>query len=393
MREQLTDLEKTIRHHSPLELSLKAAQEELANLRSTYTDDNPLVQAKLEGIAYLEKQLATLGDGHDVNLESFTGTPLGNQLYLDIIALRSRLAETTDLIGALEKQRETTAERLAEFPAIITQYDALRAKRDSFISQLSLMSKRLKEAEIFASGSPGYWQMFQPPDVRQVVPSSLVRKPLLLGAAGTAGGAFVAVLFTLLLTHRTTRRSVLECCSCTGAPLLGMLPSGQTDTSAFADLWLSNLTTNTPDGESPVLIWTAALEPEEERIFWQGLSKACSGDTNNPMEVCDLTPDQLWSGCPLPSELHWQSAGEPRRILRASSLPTSGARGKLAAAGRWFAVVRGEKSSLGTFSESRRLAEIHLKPCDGTIAIIEPPSGRLRQWADQLSIFIARKFS
>jgi hypothetical protein len=235
--------------------------------------------------------------------------------------------------------------------------------------------------------------MFQPPDVRQVVPSSLARKPLLLGAAGAVAGAFVAVLFTLLSTHRTTRRSVLECCSCTGAPLLGMIPSGTADHTAFADLWLANITTSTPDGETPVLIWTAALEPEEERIFWQGLSKACSGDTGKPMEVCDLTPDQLWSSSPPPSQLNWQSAGEPRRILRASSLPTSGAREQLAAAGRWFAAVRGEKSSLRTFSESRRLAEIHLEPCDGTIAIVEPPSGRLRQWADHLSIFIARKFS
>jgi hypothetical protein len=117
--EQLRNLTEQIRHQSPIELQLKTAKEELANLRATYTDANPLVQTKLQSIEYLESQIKKLGEQGEADLDSYTGTPLGNQIYLTIISLRNELMEANSRIESLEKQRKTTSERLTEFPGII----------------------------------------------------------------------------------------------------------------------------------------------------------------------------------------------------------------------------------------------------------------------------------
>jgi uncharacterized protein involved in exopolysaccharide biosynthesis len=392
----LKELENKIRSHSPLNLRLRAAREELADLRSTYTDDNPLVQTKLEAISYLEKQLVELDADKETSLEVFTGTPLGNQIYLDIMDARKRRSEATNRIVALEKQQAAATSRLAEFPAIISKYDALRAKRESYISELSLMSKRLKEAEIFATGSPGYWQIFQPPDSRKVIPSSLMKKPVMLGVAGALVGAGLAVMITLLRTQRTTRRSVLECCATTRAPLAALLPVHQGEPSGFSNLWISILAPTFSEYGRSILLWTAGLEPADERAFWEELAGAAGVDIQLPLHILDLTPDSLWESVPLPSNLAWFAEERDSMactILRASELPQMNQRESFSSIRRWYAIVLGDSASLEAYSASRHLTQVYLEPCSGTIVLSEPAHGHFRVFADRVSIFLARHFS
>jgi uncharacterized protein involved in exopolysaccharide biosynthesis len=397
-RSQIENLSEQIRHQSPIELQLKTAREELANLRATYTDANPLVQAKLQSIEYLETQIAELDKNPDADLEPFTGTPLGNQIYLSIIGLRNELLEADNRITSLEKQRTETAARLSEFPAIVSGYDALVKKRESHIEGLSLMSNRLKEAEIFASGAPGYWQVFQAPDPRAVVPSSMVKKPAMLGAAGAAAGVGLAIVLTLLLTHRTSRRSILECCAATRAPLITHLPTEfeEDARAAIQHFWITHLAPRL-SSSAPVLFWTAALDPADERRLWSMLADTAARDTGSPISVLDLTPDDLWSTDPRPSSLDWNAENTPLpttpAILRASSLPSGKTRANLASVSHWIAVVAGQKSSLARAVRLRPLTDTYLTPCGGTIAWTERPKGPIRQAADLLSTFLARRFS
>ena len=396
LRAQLDELEKKIRHHSPLNLRLRAAREELAELRATYTDENPLVATKLESIMYLENQIKELDAGEEMTMESFTGTPLGNQIYLDIMAVRNRLAEAVNRLGTLEEQRKAAAERLATFPAIISQYDALRIKRDSYISELSLMSKRLKEAEIFASGSPGYWQIFQPPDHRNVVPSSLTKKPIMLGAVGAIGGLGFSLVVTFLLTHRTTRRSVLECCATTHASLTALLPNDPERLQEWGNLWISTLAPSYTDEHGLILLWTNALDPAEERVFWERLAAAAQKDTQSPLQVIDLSPDALWQSVEPSPALHWSGGNAKavgRAIMRASALPAMSQRQALSGIRRWYAVVSGQKLSLQTYAANRHLTEVYLEPCSGTIVLSDPADGPIRSIADRVSIFLTQRFS
>ncbi len=399
-KQQLTSLMEQISHQSPIELQIKSANEELANLRSTYTDENPLVQAKLQSIEYLDKQIAKLKDAGKAELDAYTGTPLGNQIYLTIIGLRNELLEEESRIESLEKLRLSTAARLAEFPAIISGFEALQKKRDTHIEGLSLMSNRLKEAEIFASGAPGYWQVFQAPDPRSIVPSSLIKKPALLGVAGVIAGAGLSVLLTLFLTHRTSRRSILECCAATRAPLICHLPTSSDEDAraAIAHFWITYLAPRL-DNPGRILIWTAALDPADELRLWSMLADAAAKDTGRPMQVIDLTPDSLWADGASTESLVWStqwsdaSLSETSILLRASSLPQRDSRAVLSKIDHWIAAVAGQKESLHRAVESRQLTDAYLLPCDGTIAWTERPNGRIREGADVISCFLAERFS
>lgn len=397
---QLANLTEQIRHQSPVELQLKTAKEELATLRATYTDANPLVQAKLQGMEYINSQIALLSEKNKSELDSYTGTPLGNQLYLNIIGLRNELLEANSRVVSLIKLRTTTASRLNEFPAIISGYNALEKKRDSHIEGLSLMSNRLKEAEIFASGAPGYWQVFQAPDPRSIIPSSLVKLPLMGGAAGGLAGAGLAVFITLLLTHRSSRRSIIECCAATHAPLIASIPTSfDEDARAAAEhFWITDLALRLSPA-TQLLFWTVALTPDEERRLWTLLAEAIRKDTDKSIQVLDLTPDGLWNDVTPPSDLEWSGTATEvvetshHTFLRASSLPHGEARTRLSKVVHWVAVVAGQKNSLALSVKNRPLTEAYLPPCDGTIAWIERPVGLIRQSADNISLFLAKRFS
>lgn len=399
-KRQLVSLTEQISHQSPIELQIKSAHEELANLRSTYTDENPLVQAKIQSIEYLDGQIAKLKEAGKAALDAYTGTPLGNQIYLTIIGLSNELLESESRIESLEKVRQTTAARLAEFPAIISSYEALQKKRNAHIEGLSLMSNRLKEAEIFASGAPGYWQMFQAPDPRSIIPSSLIKKPALLGVGGALGGAGLAVLLSLFLTHRTSRRSILECCSATRAPLICHLPTTLEEDAraAIAHLWITYLAPRL-DHHGKILFWTAALDPADERRLWTMLAETAAKDAAKPMQVIDLTPDPLWADDAPVTSLVWLDhppegfENETLVLLRASSLPQRDLRSVLSQVDHWISVVAGQKKSLRRAIKSRQLTDAYLPPCAGTIAWTERPKGRIREVADVISCFLAKRFS
>ena len=403
-KEQLAFLTKQIRKQGPLEMQLRTAKDELAALRASYTDANPLVQAKLQSIEYLSEQIAKLGTDDSEDLDSYTGTPLGNELYLSIMTRRSELSEATNRIAVLEGLHAAALDRIGRFPAIISAYDALQKKRESIRGGLSLMSDRLREAEIFASGAPGYWQVFQPPDHRAIVPSSIFTKPAALGLFGAAVGGCAMVGLTLLLTHRTSRRSVLECCAATGAPLAAVIPADDFEAASKVALhfWAAVFSRGAGECDGRVLVLTAGLSQEEERTLWTLFSAAAKLDSGDSLRVIDLTDDALWDGVDMPGGIEWRSsAGDgsvpcssPNPVLcRASHLPDSGLRHTLAGVVTWYAAVAGRRDGVREARRLRDPAEIYLPSCAGTIAWMEPPAGLVRRAADWISVFLAKRLS
>ena len=393
--EQLKNLTEQLHRQSPIELQLRTARDELANLRATYTDANPLVQAKLQSIEYLTGQIEELNKKGEADLDSYTGTPLGNDLYLAILKLRNEHLEATSKIQALAQLNTTALARIGEFPAIISAYDAMQKKRESIRGGLSLMSNRLREAEIFASGAPGYWQVFQAPDRRGIIPSSQVMKPAALGFAGSMLGGGLAALLTLVLTNRTSRRSILECCAATRAPLVASIPAtAEEDARAAIDhFWITHLAPRLTVSNR-ILFWTAALEPAAECRFWSMLAAAAHADTGKSLRVLDLSPDSLWAEGAPPNELEWLAQpSAAATVLRAARLPQGDTRRDLATVDFWLAVVAGQRDALRRSVRLRPLTDAYLPPCGGTLGLTERPRGYVREAADILSLFLAKRFS
>lgn len=391
-----------IRRQSPIGMQLKTAQEELANLRSTYTDANPLVQAKLESIEFLNKQNEELMQRGNSELDVFTGTPLGNQLFLDILNLNNEITEAKHQTAALEALRQQVHEKIDTFPALVASYEALLNRRATISQGLSLMGNRLKEAEIFSSGAPGYWQIFQAPQPQNVLRNSLVKKPLIFGIAGGAGGGGMVAALMLLFTQRSSRRSILECCAATRAPLRCFIPTTyeKDARAAVEDFWVGELYPKLSNLQ-PLLIWTPAIEVADERRMWSLLAAAVMADTGKPILVDDLSPNQMWHGREIPDGLIWRewNGGELERpehaaqFLRASALPVGAARELFMQVRHWLYVVEGQKASLRRARKIRSITDAYLPKCAGTIAWMERPSGSIREVADLISTLVAKYFS
>jgi hypothetical protein len=117
------------------------------------------------------------------------------------------------------------------------------------------------------------------------------------------------------------------------------------------------------------------------------------------MQVLDLTPDPLWADQEPLKSLAWitdsSAIPEPASpiLLRASSLPQHDFRCMLPQVDHWIAVVSGQKESLHRAVESRQFTDAYLPSCGGTIAWTERPEGRIREVADVVSCFLAKRFS
>ncbi|BCU79561.1 hypothetical protein [Luteolibacter sp. LG18] len=390
--DQITALTAELRRQSPIEFQLKDAREELAKLRATYTDENPLVKAKLQGIAYLESKLKEFEEQGPASLESYTGTPLGNQLFLDILSLQNQRTEFLGKIKSYTELLRTEEERLKEFPAIVSGYRELDKSRESMMASLTLLSNRLKETEIFASSAPGYWVLFEGPENHPAAPASKLKGPALLGIAGLAVGTGGAFALLLLWSLRDCRRSVLECCSATNAPLLLEFHPDTPSEAVFDLLWLGSLSAKITE-QTPILCWTALVSPEDERTFWKHLAMAAKRDGSTLPEVVDLSPDGLWETTP-PDGLRWTRTPSTGALLhRASSLPPVPERPVLAGIQFTFALASGESPILGRAQTLHELTAAYLPPIDGTIASVRSPDGWTRRAGDQVSRFLARHFS
>ncbi|MDB6077706.1 MAG: hypothetical protein JWO82_1453 [Akkermansiaceae bacterium] len=391
--EQIEALTSELRRQSPIDAQLKAAREEIATLRATYTDENPLVKAKLQGISYLEGRISESNAKGPEALEFYTGTDIGNQLFLNIISLRNERTEAEGKVASYTELKKGIEARVKELPAIVSRYEELQKFRESIMSSLSLLSNRLKETEIFSSGSPGYWQIFEGPELRKVEAGSKTRKPLLLGIAGGAAGTLGGSVLLLLLTTRSRRRSVLECCSEVQAPLLAELTAGAPEDSVFDTLWVSHFISRLRAGDT-IMVWTAVASSGDERSFWSGLTQAARRDGISLPRIVDLTPDDLWTDHG-PTAVPWTAAlpGAGGAILRASRLPSAEGRQIFSRVSFWFALATGQADCLGRSTRIRELSSTDLSEGDGTVAFIDRPKNSVRRAGDNLSSFLARHFS
>jgi hypothetical protein len=244
--------------------------------------------------------------------------------------------------------------------------------------------------------------VFQSPQLRDVTRNSLVKKPMVFGIGGGILGAGMVAALMLLFTQRSSRRSILECCAATRAPLRCHIPTTyeKDARAAIEDFWISQLFPKLHTLQ-PILLWTPAVETTEERRLWSLLAAAVLTDTGKPILVQDLSPNHIWHGRDLPEGLHWvetppdenHSSKFAAHFMRASALPGGLYRQEFMSVKHWLFVVEGQKASLRRARKLRTITSAYLPPCSGTIAWMERPKGAIREVADLISTFIAKTFS
>ncbi|CAA6678268.1 MULTISPECIES: hypothetical protein [unclassified Lentimonas] len=191
---QISRYRQELRAQSPLEADLKKKREELTYLRGRYTDENPMVKEKLYGIEYINEQLGAAEDSGIEDLKNFTGSDLGNNLYLEIITLQNEKTSLAHMVDDLTLRLVQREAEIADLPEKALRLSELKSHRNLLIDAQALLDSRRKEAAFYETKAPGYWRIFQTPSVDEVAVSSQNVKALLLGFVGVSGGLCVALL-------------------------------------------------------------------------------------------------------------------------------------------------------------------------------------------------------
>jgi uncharacterized protein involved in exopolysaccharide biosynthesis len=293
---QITRYRDELRAQSPLTADLRLKREELVYLRGRYTDNNPLVQEKLYEIAYLEQQIEEASSASGDDLKQFTGSELGNNLYLEIIALENERETLGQRIAGMETLLETRSATFSDLPEKSLGLSELRSRRDQLLNAIALIEGRRKEAAFYESNAPGYWRVFQQPDRSEVSHSSQNMKAVLLAMAGASSGTLLALLFALIWEYsQPGLRSVLETALVTGTrPVLRFVippqeapswwcrklyphPPGRFNPQRLRAFWITQ-SLRLRESRIPGLLFVVTGPCVKELLFWQELLQAVHND-------------------------------------------------------------------------------------------------------------------
>jgi hypothetical protein len=267
---------------------------------------NPLVKEKLYEIEYIQEQLELAEDAPIGELKNFTGSPLGNNLYLELISLENERTQLENMLVDLERRLEASELRIAHLPEKALRLNELKSRRDSLIKAQSLLESRRKEAAFYETKAPGYWQVFQKPSMNEVALSSQNAKSFLLGMMGLLFGGGVAFLFTVAqeIIQRGIRTPIEAAIVTSTLPVCLLLTSRAEDRSWFmqrvlsADealqneralkaFWLAHEITN--HGEERRRFLFVSMETcDRESVFWSALFDLIQSE-GRTLNFCNLS--------------------------------------------------------------------------------------------------------
>lgn len=303
---QIERYREELRNQSPLFEELRRKQKELTFLQGRYTNDNPLVKEKLHEIAFLQERLEQLKAGEVEDLKEFTGSDLGNNLYLEILALEN---ERTQLQSVVETYQQLIAEKRSQVASLPQKQMSLRElndQRQQLLTALSLMDARRKEAEFFINNPPGYWKIFQTPDLRDVSVRSQPIKALLLAFAAAGAGLLLALTLAIVWELRqpglrtplqaaiaTHTRPVLlvENGTSAGTSLLDRWRGGQPEpvndpAAGVLHFWLTEMAKPEPPYATSLFV---AVDPVPQVSELMKLLATVAGDDDAPLLLVPMT--------------------------------------------------------------------------------------------------------
>ena len=222
---RLSSVERELALQNPMAMRLNQARLELNNLRTAYADANPIVMDAQEKVALLEKQLADSLASTNAPVFEFTGNAVANDLYLQLVSLRSqreslgrRLTQLAEFYDQVKHKLGGISEKNQRFAQITARQQTLQATRD-------LLAGRQSEAQVYEANSPGLYRLFAPATEDSVEVGNRWKKIILVLIAGFMLGIFGALGWICgreLMDLRVVSAGDLR--RATGVPVVARLP-------------------------------------------------------------------------------------------------------------------------------------------------------------------------
>lgn len=309
---QLAALRAEIRKHSPGFEELKAEEARLEGLAEYYTPQNPVFQDAVDRVEALRRRVNRSLETEEIDFSEFTGTYVGNALYLQILELESRRKALQLRQQKLETLRIEALDRLRDLPDVAIQASRLMESAQALRAARDALSSRIQEVAGFEDLAPGYFRVFRAPKPGDVYVGSRTRKLLLLGAGGGVLFFGLGLLGAALLEFfDRSLRTPAEAAEIFGTRVLARVPPGPStrtaaETIESEDLWARVLGPLEP-GRTRVF-WCPHGHPAEVH-FWERLAKAAIALGTRPLiihppgsslKTCDtFTPLEDWPAQPV----------------------------------------------------------------------------------------------
>ena len=268
---RIKNLEAELTGQSPTADKLRTARSEFE--LSRHTDEPAAVTGKWEKIRMLEAIVAREAQSKPGDLSRFTGTTLGNTLYIQLGEERARQVAYTRQLAQFEQLRATARTKLESIPGKAAELASLMQTKTGLETASNVLFARLREARLFEENAPGYFQVFSAATIDSVAVRPLWLKVLVFSGGGLVAGFGLALLGSLgseLLDRRL--RTAAEARRLVGRPVwlhLKKNASQQEWRRGVERLWLQWIGPARPTHALPI-VW--APQPEAgENDFWQGL--------------------------------------------------------------------------------------------------------------------------
>lgn len=272
---KIKGVESELRRQSPLAEKLRSVQSELDDLRSQYADKNPLIVEKLAKVNALQEQLKQTATNDQSAASSYTGTFLGNTLYLELLTCQNEAKALAREVEEYDKLRIQERAKLNAIPEKAAAFAQLGLRKQSLEIARNLLFSRLREAQLFEENSPGYYQIFAPASADRVEIRSKITKTVLFTLFGGfffAAGSLLAALALELLDPKL--RTGWEAARVFRSPLFASIPTTGASPGLGFELWARWVGTKR-NPNLPRIVWSPS-PGDDECLFWNLLLERAS---------------------------------------------------------------------------------------------------------------------
>ena len=296
---KIASLEKELAKQNPVADQLRKARKELDQLRTEYTDQNPVIINHREKIKNIENELEQMAKERE-NSDDLqpADTPVGQSLYLDIVKYRSDKESLGVQLEKLSAYRDTLQEKLSKLPEKGVEYAKLKAREGSLEKTRDLLMARKRETELFLENAPGLYRISTAASIEEVQTYSVGKKKLMVAGAGFAFGIALVCFFGVVIETLDERiKTGMDLGRVTKLPLqarLGMInkmSKGEQTSWAFKT-WTQLSGLLSKQAEYPTVIGVLSGEPGEGRSTWiELLSGIATNRGNKTVIVTNRKPE------------------------------------------------------------------------------------------------------
>lgn len=332
---QLQSLRSEIRKHSPLFEELKTAEARLAELAEYYTEQNPIYLDALDRVTVLRRQAEREASADDIDFAQFTGTFVGNAIYLQILDVQNRLNSLNLRQEKVITMREAARERLAHLPEIALQAGRLLESVQMLQAARDALAGRLQEVIGFEEMAPGYYRIFRLPTREEAYVGTRKKKVVFLGmvgglaffGAGLFGGAVMEFADQRLRTKREAADIFSTSCIAYVSP--SRQKSAREDANLTIGLWADMIR---PLAKKRLRAFWIPQEHPSEKDLWLRLESAAQSLGLRALILYEEGPAlEGLSELPL-----WNGKDDvPDSSICRHALPSGGLNFPLADEGRW----------------------------------------------------------